>query len=94
MIRSFKSREARRIWEGAVSKRLPPDIQPVVRRKLRMLHNARILGDLRIPPGNRLEELKGELKNWYSIRVNDKWRICFLWDGADAQEIDILDYHH
>lgn len=81
------------IWEGTVSRRFPPGIQAVARRKLRMLHNARTLMDLRIPPANRLEELKGELKGWYSIRINDQWRICFRWDGANAHEVDISDYH-
>jgi len=93
MIRNFKSKEAELIWQGTVSKRLPRDIQQTARRKLRMLHNARTISDLLIPPANRLEELKGERKGQHSIRVNDQWRICFIWDGNNAHDVDIVDYH-
>jgi proteic killer suppression protein len=72
---------------------LPGDIQSVARRKLRMLNSAVNLDDLRIPPANRLEALKGNLKGLYSIRINDQWRICFRWSDADAQDIEIMDYH-
>ena len=92
MIRSFKSREAELIWQGTVSTKLPQDIQQTARRKLRMLHNARIISDLLIPPANRLEELKGERKGQHSLRINDQWRICFTWDGSNAHDVEIIDY--
>ncbi len=93
MIKSFKCRETDKIWQGTVSRKLPMVIQQIARRKLRMIHNARILTDLLIPPGNRLEELKGSRKGQHSIRINDQWRICFVWDGSDAHEVQIVDYH-
>ena len=93
MIKSFKCRETEQIWQGTVSRKLPTDIQQTARRKLRMLHNARILADLLIPSGNRLEELKGSRKGQHSIRINDQWKICFVWDGNDAHDAEIVDYH-
>jgi proteic killer suppression protein len=72
---------------------LPTDIQQVARRKLRMLNNAASLDDLRIPPANRLEALKGDRKGRYSIRINDQWRICFRWKASDAHDVEIVDYH-
>ena len=93
MIRHFKDKEARRIWEGAVSRKLPKDIQAVARRKLRMLNNARLLKDLRVPPANRLEALRGARKGQHSIRINDQWRICFRWHAGDAYDVEIGDYH-
>ena len=93
MIRSFRSPETERVWEGERSRKLPPDIQEVARRKLRMLHNAQNLEDLRVPPNNRLEALRGDRKGQHSIRVNDKWRICFRWREGDAYDVEIVDYH-
>ena len=93
MIRSFADRETEKIWQGQVSRRLPQDIQPVARRKLRMLNNAESVNDLRIPPGNRLEALRGDRKGQYSVRINEQWRICFAWRGNDAHEVGIADYH-
>ena len=93
MIRNFADKEAELIWSGAVSRRLPPDIQTVARRKLRILNNAASLDDLRAPPGNRLEALKGNRRGQYSIRINDQWRICFRWQNGDAHEVEIVDYH-
>ena len=93
MTRSWKSREAETIWHGKASKKLPRDIQEVVRRKLRMVHNAHSLSDLRIPPSHRLEALKGDRAGQHSIRVNIQWRICFVWSGHDAEHIEIVDYH-
>ena len=93
MIRSFKGKETPKIWEGVVSRRFPTAIQAVARRKLRMLNNARTLQDLRVPPGNRLEELKGSRRGQYSIRINEQWRICFVWSGTDAGDVEIVDYH-
>ena len=77
MIKSFHGKETEKIWIGQRSRRLPQDIQQLARRKLRMLNNARSLADLRIPPANRLERLKGDRAGQYSIRINDQWRICF-----------------
>jgi len=93
MIRSFRSREAEEIWQGRVVRRLSSEVQRVARRKLRMLNNAQSLSDLRVPPGNRLEALKGERAGEFSIRVNDQWRICFVWRDGDAHEVEIVDYH-
>lgn len=93
MIRSFTDKEAGKIWAGTRSRRLPADIQSVARRKLRMLHNAQTLDDLRIPPANRLEALKAKRKGQYSIRINDQWRICFRWTHGDAHDVEIVDYH-
>lgn len=93
MIRSFADREAEKIWRGERSRRLPADIQQTARRKLRMLNAAAGLDDLRIPPANRLEALKGERKGQYSIRINDQWRICFRWNDGAASDVEIVDYH-
>jgi proteic killer suppression protein len=93
MIRNFADREAEKIWTGVPSRRLPVGMQPVARRKLRMLNNAAVLEDLRIPPANRLEGLKGDRKGWHSIRINDQWRVCFRWKDGDAHDVEIVDYH-
>ena len=93
MIRTFADKETARVWSGAPSRRLPLDVQRVVRRKLRMLHNAATLDDLRVPPANRLEALKGDRKGQYSVRINDQWRLCFRWFEGDAHDVQIVDYH-
>ena len=93
MIRHFRDKEARKIWEGSISRKLPADIQVVARRKLRMLNNAQQLNDLRIPPANRLEALKDARKGEHSIRINDQWRICFVWRNGNAEAVEIVDYH-
>lgn len=93
MIQNFKCRETEKIWSGSVSTRLPTDIQQVARRKLRMLNNAKQLNDLKIPPNNKLESLKGDRKDQYSIRINKQWRICFKWDNGRVLDTEILDYH-
>lgn len=93
MIISFRDEATRQIWEGRVSRRLPHDIQAAARRKLRMLNNAARLDDLRIPPANRLEALKGKRKGQFSIRINDQWRICFTWSDGRAGDVEIVDYH-
>ena len=93
MIRNFVDREAEKVWAGTPSRRLPSDIQNVARRKLRMLNNAVSLDDLRIPPANRLEALKGDRRGRHSIRINDQWRICFRWNEGDAHDVEIVDYH-
>lgn len=93
MILSFRSRETEKIWQGEVSRQFPIAMQRVARRKLRMLNNARRLDDLRAPPGNRLEALKGDRKGKHSIRINDQWRLCFTWSSAGPGEVEIVDYH-
>jgi len=93
VIKSFRQKETEKIWQGQRSRRLPGDIQQVARRKLRMLNNARALNDLRIPPANRLEALHGQRVGQHSIRINDQWRICFVWDQGDAFDVEIVDYH-
>ena len=93
MIRSFNDKEVELIWQGIASRRLPSDIQRVARRKLRMLNAAAVLDDLRAPPANRLEALKGSRKGQFSIRINDQWRICFRWNDGDVHDVEIVDYH-
>jgi proteic killer suppression protein len=93
VITGFKDRETERIWRGEVSRRLPRDDQEIARRKLRMLNNARTLDDLRIPPANRLELLKGKRKGQHSIRINDQWGLCFVWIDGNADHVEITDYH-
>lgn len=92
MIESFACAETQKIFGRQVSRRLPIDIQRTARRKLLQLHAATHLQDLRVPPGNRLESLKGSRAGQHSIRVNDQWRICFRWDSS-AHEVEIVDYH-
>ena len=93
MIRGFRDRQTELIWRGEVSRKLPQDIQAVARRKLRMLNNAKTLNDLRVPPANRLEALRGKRKGQHSIRINDQWRLCFVWKNGNAHDVDIVDYH-
>ena len=93
MIVSFGSKETEKIWNGERVKKFPPEIQQIGRRKLRMLNNSQSIQDLKIPPSNRLEKLSGILNNFYSIRINDQWRIIFKWDNNQAKEIEIIDYH-
>jgi len=93
MIRSFGSKETEKIWNGIKSSKLPPEIQNIARRKLRMINNSFDLKDLRIPPSNRLEKLSGKHKDFYSIRINDQWRIIFIWKAGHALEVEIVDYH-
>jgi len=93
MILSFGSKDTETIWEGIRVKGLPLEVQQVGRRKLRMLHNAQALSDLRIPPANRLEKLSGKLQQFYSIRINDQWRIIFHWNSGNATLVEIIDYH-
>ncbi len=93
MIKSFCDDEAVKIFRLERSRRLPPDIQHVARRKLRMLNNAVTLDDLRIPPANRLETLVGDRAGQHSVRINDRWRICFEWRDGEAYNVEIVDYH-
>ena len=91
MILSFGSFDTEQVWNGVRVKKLPIEIQNVGRRKLRMINNSVDIGDLRIPPANRLEKLAGQLKNYYSIRINDQWRIIFKWNSGNAFEVEIID---
>ena len=93
MIKSFKDNETNKIYVRERSRKLPPGIQQVALRKLRMINNARSIGDLRVPPANRLEKLSGNRTGQYSIRINDQWRICFIWKDGDAIDVEITDYH-
>lgn len=93
MIKSFKCQETERIHRGRFSRRLPRDIQRLAARKLEMLAAAGQLESLRIPPSNRLEKLKGDRAGQHSIGINGQWRICFVWRGGDAHEVEIVDYH-
>jgi len=93
VIVSFGSKQTEQIWNGERVKKLPLDIQNVGRRKLRMLNNSVDINDLRIPPSNRLERLGGNLKEFYSIRINKQWRIIFKWNIGNASEVEIVDYH-
>lgn len=92
MIQDFADAETELVWSGQRSRKLPPDIQAVALRKLRMLNQARVLQDLRVPPGNRLEALKGGRKGQHSIRINDQWRICFMWQAGGPSNVEIVDY--
>jgi len=93
MIRSFRSKETERIWQGERSRKFPGDIQDRALRKLRQLDAAATLDDLRHPPGNQLEPLKGDRVGQMSIRINRQWRICFRWIDGDATDVEITDYH-
>ncbi len=93
MIKTFGDKESEKIWNGIRSKKLPNEIQDVARRKLRMLNNAQDVNDLRIPPANRLEKLKGNFEDYYSIRINNQWRIIFQWLNNDSYDVKIVDYH-
>jgi proteic killer suppression protein len=93
VIRSFKCKETEKIFNRGYAKKFPTDIQRIALRKLRMLNRAENLNDLNVPPGNRLEALKGKRKSQHSIRINDQWRICFIWQEKDALNVEIADYH-
>jgi proteic killer suppression protein len=93
MLRSFGSKEIEKIWNGIRSSKVALEIQKVGRRKLRMINNSIDLNDLRIPPSNRLEKLSGNLKDFHSIRINDQWRIIFIWEAGHAHQVQIVDYH-
>ncbi len=93
MINSFADRETEKIWLGEKSLVLPSEIQQTARRKLRMINNADNINDLRIPPSNHLKKLKGYLSDFYSIRINDQWRIIFIWEKNTAINVQIVDYH-
>ena len=93
MIVSFHNEATASIWRGEFTRDLPNQIQAVARRKLRMLNNAQSIDDLRIPPNNRLEKLRGNRLGQWSIRINDQWRICFVFEDGKASRVEIVDYH-
>jgi len=93
MIRSFADAETEKVFRREFSRRLPGDIQWIALRKLKMLNNAYSVADLRSPPANRLERLVGTRAGQYSIRINDQWRVCFVWQDGDAHRVEIVDYH-
>lgn len=93
MIQSFADPETELIWSGRRSRKLPPDIQNVALRKLRLLSQTKVLNDLRVPPGNRLEALKADRLGQHSIRINDQWRVCFVWHEGGPVDVEIVDYH-
>lgn len=93
MILSFGSKETEQVWNGERVRKWPIEIQTAGRRKLRMLNNSQNISDLRLPPSNRLEKLSGNLKDLYSIRINDQWRIIFQWEDGNASNVEIIDYH-
>jgi proteic killer suppression protein len=93
MIISFGNSETEEVWNGNRVKKLPIEVQNIGRRKLRMINNSVDFRDLSIPPANRLEKLSGKLKEYYSIRINNQWRIIFKWNNGNALEVKIIDYH-
>ena len=93
MIISFGSKDTQKIWEGSRVKKPVDGLQEIARRKLRMLNNSQNIVDLKIPPLNKLEKLKGALREYHSIRINDQWRIIFKWNNGNASEVEIIDYH-
>ena len=93
MIKSFRDQDTERLFQRQRVRKFGPAVQRIALRKLLILDAAEQIGDLRIPPGNRLEKLRGDRKGQYSIRVNDQWRICFRWHAGDAYDVEIVDYH-
>lgn len=93
MILSFGSKETEKVWNGERVRKWPIEIQTAGRRKLRMLNNSQNISDLRIPPSNRLEKLGGNLKDFYSIRINNQWRVIFQWEDGNTNNVEIIDYH-
>jgi proteic killer suppression protein len=93
MIISFADKETEKIWNGERIKKIPVEIQKIGRRKLRMLNSSQDINDMKVPPSNKLEKLGGRLKEFFSIRINDQWRIIFKWYKGHAKEVKIIDYH-
>jgi proteic killer suppression protein len=93
VIRSFANADTERVWRRQRVRRFGPDLQRMANRKLLIIDAAETLNDLRVPPGNRLEQLRGDRTGQYSIRINDQWRICFSWTAAGAADVEIIDYH-
>jgi proteic killer suppression protein len=93
VIKSFRNKETEKTYYREISRRLPREMQQIALRKLRMINNAKNMNDLRIPPATRLEKLSGNREGQHSIRINDQWRICFIWSDGDACDVEITDYH-
>jgi toxin HigB-1 len=93
MIKSFKDKEAERLFHREPSPKIPADLQRAALRKLRMLNQAKSLEDLRVPPGNRLEALKADRQGQYSIRISNRWRLCFIWEDENVYDVEMVDYH-
>ena len=93
MVESFRDKDTKKVWDGTYSKQFPKNIQRIGLRKLILIHRSKDINDLRVPPGNRLEQLSGNRKGQYSIRINSQWRICFYWNNGTATEVEITDYH-
>ncbi len=93
MIKSFKSKETERIFQRSFSRKFPQDIQKAAYRRLAFLHSSKELKDLLIPPSNRLEKLHGNRESQHSIRINEQWRICFVWQDGNVYDVEIVDYH-
>lgn len=93
MIQGFADSETEKVWLGRRSRKLPTDIQTPALRKLRLMNQARVLADLAVPPGNRLEALAGDRRGQHSIRINEQWRICFVWEKGGPSNVEIVDYH-
>jgi proteic killer suppression protein len=93
MIKTFGDKETEKVWTGIRSKKLPIEIQDIARRKLRILNNAQDVNDLKIPPRNKLEKLKAKLQEYFSMRINNQWRIIFRWINNDSYDVEIVDYH-
>lgn len=93
MIANFANKETERIWDGNRSRKLPPDIQSRALIKLAMIDAADFLDDLRNPPSNRLHALTGDRAGQHSVSINRQWRICFIWKGGNAHDVEIVDYH-
>ena len=93
MIRSFTCKETEKLFRGRFSAKLPHDVQRIAQRKLKQVNGAATLDFLRVPPGNRLEQLAGSRAGQWSMRINDQWRICFRWEDGNAFDVEIVDYH-
>jgi proteic killer suppression protein len=93
VIKTFGNKNTEKIWNAVYTKRFPKSLQETCRRKLRMINNAHDLNDLKVPPGNKLEQLVGELSSFHSIRVNRQWRLIFIWSNENAYEVELTDYH-
>ena len=93
MIRSFADKQTAAVFEGLKTRTWATALQETARRKLKMIDAVVRVDELKVPPGNRLEALKGNRRGQYSIRINDQWRVCFRWDGKDAHDVEIVDYH-
>lgn len=93
MILSFADKDTLKIWEGERIRSMSTDLQEIARRKLRMLNNSQNLADLMIPPSNRLEKLKGNFRDFYSIRINSQWRTIFKWNAGNTSQVEVIDYH-